>query len=164
MGLVARYYRSLTHSVLVAEEGFSTPFFEGSPHALVPELDDFEIRWAGFLIAPKQSEYTINLVVASNQDKIKLWLDQQLVINQWNSLSSTQNNQSWSLSALLSGPTITFFTLEYNHQAGEMPGLQISWEHSGGFSEPLTREFFRSSSVLVPSSPYSLLVMPGSVC
>jgi hypothetical protein len=61
-------------------------------------LDDasalFAVRWAGFVKPSATSEYTFRALVSGttgtpNAERVKLWIDNSLIIDQWTSIAST---------------------------------------------------------------------------
>lgn len=64
----------------------------GSPSKL-PQ-DGFSIRWTGFLTPPVQGDY--ELIVVSD-DGIRVWLDNELIIDDWNNHYATRHVHSHKL-------------------------------------------------------------------
>lgn len=58
-----------------------------SPGQGVP-ADAFSVRWTGSVRLPRDGKYTFYMV---SDDGIRLWLDDQLVIDNWSSHSETEN-------------------------------------------------------------------------
>ena len=55
------------------------------PPAGLKKLDYFSARWTGFLTAPEEGEYEIGL---EGDDGFRLWIDDRLVIEDWNNGAS----------------------------------------------------------------------------
>ena len=56
----------------------------------------FSVRWTGFLNVPKSGKYLFSAMV---DDGIRLWLDDQLIIDAWNLHDSERFNGSATLEA-----------------------------------------------------------------
>ena len=65
-----------------------------APIASLPSSSGFGARWAGFVSAPLSAAYTFALELSAPgalsgdvASRVKLWLDNRLVIDQWSSLA-----------------------------------------------------------------------------
>ena len=97
-GLAAEYFNSPSFSGSPVSRVDGTVDFSwgtGSPTASIGS-DDFSVRWTGEL-QPRYSEtYTLSTVT---DDGVRLWVDGQLVINNWSEHSSTEDSASLTLQA-----------------------------------------------------------------
>ncbi|UHG94734.1 PA14 domain-containing protein (plasmid) [Spirosoma oryzicola] len=81
-GLKGDYYRGTTFEQKVQTRIDTTIHFDWSTRAPLPELEGsyYSIRWTGELRAPVSGPYTFYCQV---DDGLKLWVGQQLLINEW---------------------------------------------------------------------------------
>lgn len=92
-GLKGRYYQTDNRNSLLQGDVFNLPpvlsrvdtsirfaWGLGTPEAQVVEVDYFAVRWSGEILAPFTDEFTF--FVAAD-DGVRLWVDGQLIINQW---------------------------------------------------------------------------------
>eukprot|EP00961_Rhodomonas_salina_P004188 57542-Rhodomonas_salina.2 len=49
----------------------------------LPLNASFSVRWAGFLRPSLAQTYTMFTVVSGSDERVKLWVDNQLLIDQW---------------------------------------------------------------------------------
>ena len=96
-GLTGRYYKDPgtgTHfATLVVTRVDSTVNFDwasGAPAAGVP-ADNFSVRWTGRVQAPVTGTYRFTTV---SDDGIRLWINGQLVINNWTDHAATTNTSA----------------------------------------------------------------------
>jgi len=54
--------------------------------ACLPDSATFSVRWLGLVRPARAALYTFTAAVAETEDRIKLWVDHQLLIDQWTSL------------------------------------------------------------------------------
>jgi hypothetical protein len=95
----------------------------GSPAAGVG-VDNFSARWTGRVEAPVTGNYRFSTV---SDDGIRLWINGQLVINNWTDHASTTNTSA-SI-ALTAGVRYTMTLEFYEHAGGATAKLQ--WSYSG---------------------------------
>ena len=95
----------------------------GSPAAGVG-ADNFSVRWTGSVEAPVTGSYRFSTV---SDDGIRLWVNGQLVINNWTDHSPTTNTSA--LIALTAGVRYTI-TLEFYENAGGATA-KLEWSYSG---------------------------------
>ena len=68
-----------------AEDG---EFLSGLPSGLAYN-EPYSIRWLGFIspgVADNLTVYTLNLSLAGDDERVKLWIDNSLIVQQWTSL------------------------------------------------------------------------------
>src|SRR5262249_18669394 len=123
----------------VRGEYFANRTLQGEPPATQPEatLDfswdkdpapgvpptDFSVRWTGKLLPPQSGEFT---VTTTSDDGVRLWLDDQLVIDNWTDHAPTTDTAT--LPAEQGRPVA--FRLEY-YQAGGGAVLRLGWGAAG---------------------------------
>jgi len=101
VGLKGEYYSSSALSQFttkIAERTDSTVNFDwgnGSPGSGVPS-DLFAVRWTGSLTAPTSGTYTIYVTA---DDGVPLWIDGNLVIDEWKVQPPTEYSWTGQLSA-----------------------------------------------------------------
>ena len=70
------------------------PHYGDVPHPSLTEAAPFAVRWTGFMNVSAAALYTFQPGVLSpaewgQSDRVRLWVDNQLLIDQWSSLSNT---------------------------------------------------------------------------
>lgn len=83
----------------------------------------FSTRWTGTLTVPRSGDYT--LCTRSN-DGVRVWLDQQLLIDNWNEHSVTEDTATVSLSAGQARP----LKVEFFYAGGDVT-MQLLWSGPG---------------------------------
>jgi len=92
-------------------------------------------RWAGFIKVPNASDFAMYTKVESARERMKLWVDNILIINQWNSLDTLQPSGTFTP---FSSDALYSIALEYhdglNSLSSELsnPGLSLEWESPAG--------------------------------
>ncbi len=98
-GLVAEYFdnKDLAGEAKVTrfEQAVSFDWGNGSPDPII-QGDTFSARWTGKLTAPTTGAYTIEV---SSDDGVRLYVDDQLVVNDWTTHSATSHGASVSFTA-----------------------------------------------------------------
>ena len=136
---------------------------------------DFSVRWTGFLRPDNVTNYTIyfglggrdatnylNQPIRETGERVKLWLDTHLLIDQWTSLSSTRP------SATVGFAELRYFdlTIEYL-QSGDDLQHTLSWSPCLADSDPTAPCPIPSSSLFrgesVKDSPWSITPAPPLV-
>jgi PA14 domain/MBG domain/Concanavalin A-like lectin/glucanases superfamily/MBG domain (YGX type) len=142
-GLTASYFanETVTGTPILTriDAGVNFDWVGGSPAVGVP-ADSFSARWSGE-IQPRYTEpYTLTL---RTDDGVRLWLDGQLVINDW----------------VLRGPTDSRYT--FNAEAGRHYAIRIEYyEHTGGAVAQLNWYSAREFSGAVPAAQLYPLPTP----
>lgn len=120
-GLKGYYYNDSNLSNLVIQRIDPLINFNwgtGSPDALLPN-DGFSVRWTGILQSPVTDDYTI---FTRSDDGVRLWIDGNLVINNWTMHSLTENKARVRLSQ--GNHTIQ---MDYFEQSGSSQ-IQLLWK------------------------------------
>ena len=86
--------------------------------------DDFSVRWTGSLFTPTAGTYTFGLI---HDDGVRLWINGQLLIDEWKSTASTQSTASIDLPAA----TEVHVKLEYFEGSGNAL-VELQWQPPGG--------------------------------
>jgi uncharacterized repeat protein (TIGR03806 family) len=97
-GLEGDYYNgpnfgSLVLSRIDADVNFDWAL--GSPNPLVP-VDNFSARWTGYVVTQYSETYTF---FTSSDDGVRLWVDDILLIDEWNGQAETEHSGQIVLSA-----------------------------------------------------------------
>ena len=129
-GLTARYYKDpgtgAHFATLVLTRVDSTVNFNwgtGAPAAGVT-TDNFSVRWTGRVQAPITGTYRFSTV---SDDGIRLWINGQLVINNWTDHAPATNTSA--AISLTAGVKYTV-TLEYYEKGGGAVA-KLQWSYSG---------------------------------
>jgi alpha-D-xyloside xylohydrolase len=81
-GLTGEYYQGMNFDTLLAirtDEKIDFDWGNNAPVKGMP-VDEFSIRWKGYLTAPETGEYTFNTI---SDDGSRLFIDDQLVVDAW---------------------------------------------------------------------------------
>ena len=166
-GMAAQYYRLPTLDIILDEDHVgASPIFSGSPlqdHPIQLQGQPFSVRWKGFIRLPAGTgtrQYTMHLQLNGAQDRVRLWIDSALVIDQWTSLTSTLAS---------SGPATVF-----PHELDPFRHLQVEYSHPWGDAGLLLRLSMHGSYVFdvpnynlyagpehVSNSPFKWTVLPA---
>ena len=98
MGLTGEYFDNIDFTALRVTRTDATVNFDwsgGSPDGSIG-ADTFSVRWTGRIQAQFSQTYTFYTV---SDDGIRLWINGQLVINNWSDHPPTENSGSIALSA-----------------------------------------------------------------
>ncbi len=124
-GLYGEYFntKNLTQRKLTrADATVNFDWGSGSPHASIG-ADTFSARWTGWLHAPVSGTFTF---YTSSDDGVRLWVNNQLLINNWTNHGVTENSGSISLTA---GKKYDI-KLEFYENTGAAV-IKLSWAYSG---------------------------------
>jgi len=97
--------------------------WSGAPATGV-KTDNFSVRWTGRVEAPVSGTYRFSTV---SDDGIRVWVNGQLVINNWTDHAPTTNTSA--LIALTAGTRYTLTVEYYEHTGGATARLQ--WSYPG---------------------------------
>jgi len=126
----------------------------GSPHPQIG-ADTFSVRWTGWVHAPVTGVYTF---YTTSDDGVRLWVNNQLLINNWTNHGVTENSGSISLTA---GKKYDI-RLEFYENTGAAV-ITLSWLPPGQSKQiiPQARLYPRNIHTLHLDSVYPQIV-PGS--
>jgi galactose oxidase len=129
-GLTGRYYNDpgtgAHFGTLVLTRRDATVNFNwgsGSPDTGV-KIDDFSVRWTGQVQAPVTGNYTFSTV---SDDGVRLWVNGQLVINNWTDHAPTTNT---SAAIALTAGVKYAITMEFYERGGGATA-QLRWAYPG---------------------------------
>ncbi|MCF7784919.1 MAG: putative Ig domain-containing protein [Prosthecobacter sp.] len=121
----------------------------GSPDPRLP-VDGFSVRWHGYLIPRYTQTYTI---IPVTDDGVRLWVNGQLIVNDWNNHGDTWNN---GVIALQAGVAVSI-VMEYYESTGGATA-RLFWESPGQ-----TREVIPQSQLLVNAPGAAPAASPSSI-
>jgi hypothetical protein len=150
--LRAEYYSGTDFNTLKDTRVDSTIDFDwnsGSPSSLL-EGDNFSARWTG-QVQPKYSEtYTFSTF---SDDGVRLWIDGQLLIDNWTVHAPTENQGQITLQA----GQLYDIKLEYFENTGRAVS-KFSW-----FSLSQTKEIIPQSQLYLPSITASAISLTPAI-
>ena len=94
----------------------------GSPDPTIA-VNTFTVRWEGFVMAPTAGTYQF---FSNTDDGVRLWVDNQLLFEDWTDHSATENSGQVSLPALVKVP----IKMEYYENGGGAVA-QLRWSGPG---------------------------------
>ena len=122
-GLAGAYYNTIDLSGTPIGRIDSTVDFDwgnGSPWTGF-NTDDFSVRWTGYVVTPSVSgTYTF---YANTDDGVRVWVDQQLLIDEWTDHAPTEYSGTISLEA----DRAYTFTMEFYENGGGAVA-ELSWQ------------------------------------
>ena len=145
--LTAAYYANATLSgtpVLVRSES-TINFKHTSAQSPAPGIapTQYSVRWTGKVKAPEDGVYKIT---TDSDDGIRVWIDDQLIVNSWTSHALMQNSGSIFMDAQKA------YSLRVEYYQG-LAGAKAALSWHGPGTDGLT---------LIPSSAYSTTASAGS--
>eukprot|EP00960_Hanusia_phi_P015960 470550-Hanusia_phi.AAC.10 len=91
----------------------------------VASANGFSARYLGFLLPPGVQRYTFAAQLPNQNDRVRIWMENSLVIDQWASLSATQPSGTLSVFS----EDLHSVLIEYKHEAGTSAGMGLTWEY-----------------------------------
>ena len=141
-GLKGDYYDNIDFTVLRVTRTDSTVNFDwgtGSPDASIG-VDTFSARWTGQVETPFSQTYTFYTV---SDDGVRLWVNGQLLIDNWTDHAPTENSGTITLSA---GQRYNLQMDFYENGGGAV--AQLSWS-----SPSIAKEIIPQSQLYPPGGP-----------
>lgn len=136
-GLWATYFDDPDLNYLTARASRLEPgpmTFATTPATLTNSLT-FSVRWAGFIRTTAASLCTFTVTVNGADEKVRLWVDNSLVVDSWTSANPISQTASISFAAI----TYYDIMIEYTQDTGGW-GFQLEWTHGGGASLVVTSD------------------------
>lgn len=161
-GLTGSYYRDEAMTNLVATQTDSTidnNWGKGSPSNEVGIVDGFSVAWSGYLKPTVTGTYTFYPTVKEKDERVKLWVDDQWIVDQWASLSTSVETVLGTL--WLAANALYDVKLQYKDVSGSS-SISLSWEGPNPVSKaviPSTSLF--SASHPVAGSPFAAAIYPA---
>ncbi len=124
-GLVGQYYDSMDLTSLQVTRIDSNVNFQwdlGSPHPSIGS-ETFSVRWTGQVRAPRTGEISF---IPRTDDGVRLWVDNQLIVDQWIDQGATDHVGTISLEAGVQYPIV----MEYFENGGAALA-QLRWSGPG---------------------------------
>ncbi|MEQ1742860.1 MAG: putative baseplate assembly protein [Candidatus Nitrotoga sp.] len=156
-GLFGEYFDNKNLSSRKLSRTDTTVNFEwgsGSPDALIG-ADTFSVRWSGWVHAPITGGYTF---YTTSDDGVRLWVDNQLLINNWTDHGATENSGGITLTA---GKKYDI-KLEY-YENGGAATIKLLWAPPGQAKQiiPQERLYPRNVHTLHLDALYPQIVHDG---
>ena len=157
-GFHTQFFGQPTLQMILAER-LASPNFVGSPHPLIGEGRSFSVRWTGYVHLPQESPATLYLRLAGVQDRVRMWINSAMVIDQWTSLASLLLSAS---DTALPHEVDSFrhLQIEYAHPYGHS-SLSLQWASSGSSLSEIPDEKMHAGLDHVPGSPFGWTVIPA---
>ncbi len=157
LGIAATYYglTNFTNPVISRADN-ALQIFSNSP---INGVNAASIRWLGFLQTSGSSLYTFQLLVQGINSRVRLWVDNALTIDQWNSLSTTSPSSNIFLD---STQGLVDIMVEYKVDALVGSWIELKWQHLGCDLEtlPIKNLFVRAD---FQGSPFQVYSAPAPV-
>jgi hypothetical protein len=124
-GLRGEYFDNIDFTSLKVARTDPTVNFDWGTGAPDPSMgpDTFSVRWTGEVEAPASGTYTFT---TASDDGVRLWINGQLLVNNWTDHGATENSGSISLTA---GQRAAV-RMEYYEQGGDTVA-QLFWTGPG---------------------------------
>jgi len=117
----------------------------------------FGIRWTGYVTAYLPQEHTFSVEVSEPDERVKLWIDEQLLVDQWTSISTITPTATFLVCAGAAYP----LKLEYFNSDGTC-AAKLTWESNGRYGNivkrPVPNRFLSPACEPFPGSPFILTV------
>ncbi len=104
----------------------------------LPHEQDFSARWTGYLLAPRDGNFVLSLVV---DDGARLYIDDKLIIDAWYDNDSVEFNKSVYLTQ---GPHA--IRIEYYNNVYGV-ALRLFWTPPGGSKEIIPAYYLRQNEI-----------------
>lgn len=124
-GLLGEYYRTANMSNLAFTRIDPQVFFDWETNGPDPRLsvDGFSICWTGFVMPAEDGEYTFYV---TSDDGVRLWVNDVMMVNQWQGQSPTEYSATVSLIAGTPCP----IRIDYYENTGGAV-MKLEWEGPG---------------------------------
>ena len=163
-GLAATFFEGLNLTDAVGSAVTSQIAYSGddleSPHVQLSRGDDFSVRWAGLLVPSAAGEYSFEAALGGTDERVRLWIDNRLAIDQWTSLATIVPAVTIGLQA----GSFYDLRLEYSENFGNQR-ISLSWESA---EASIPKSLVPATSLRLPmpisGSPFQLVVLPSVVC
>ncbi|TDU70794.1 putative Ig domain-containing protein [Prosthecobacter fusiformis] len=156
VGLTGDYYSGTNFTSLLLSRKDAAINFEwgnGSPDPIIPS-DKFSVRWTGNVVPAATGTYTF---MTTSDDGFRLWVNNVLVINQWNDHAPT----NYAAAVNLTAGTAVPIKVEFYENAGGAVAM-LYWNGPGMASQPITQWQSYTWSVASGSLPAGLTLNPAS--
>lgn len=146
-GLAATYFANanLTGSPAISRVDPTVNFNYGNGGPTGLPVNQFSVRWQGEVLPPVSGVYRFE---TNSDDGVRLWVNNQLVIDQWNDHPATGHSGLVSLTANQRVP----IRLEYYENSGQAV-IQLSWTPPNQLKSIIPSTALFSSSTISPPPP-----------
>ena len=170
-GLWATYYSSdcttnlSNASYPVEAEPFYYMDFEdsidGLYHAPVCSNASYKIKWAGFIRPELAQTYTIYAARQTSEERLKVWIENSLVIDAWSSLSAA-TEISGTVDFASPG---AYYEVRIDYTGGRRgAGVKLTWETLSQPKEMLSSRLFSGSEKPAQALEYLFKAYPETGC
>ena len=104
------------------------------PDSSLLAADPYSIRWAGMLHPLHAQQYTLYATRQTEKERVKMWVDNVLVIDMWSSLKSG-NEVSGTIGFGAAEGHVYEIIVEYRSGSVEQSGLTLEWSTTGSSRE-----------------------------
>ena len=162
----------VSSSVIAPNIDWSAPNNNDSPGSSLTN-GDFGVRWVGFVRPSRAQQYTFHMVMPNagaagpHLERVKLWVDNSIVIHQWSSLQSTAPSGTIAFGR---GDGYYDISALYKCKSPGKCGYTLEWEStvSGVANLDTSQSRIRSDRLFqrldVPNMPSGLHVQPAVTC
>ena len=165
-GLSATYFSSDGFSAPVSSRVDSSIDFSlaanSKPAVTLTTGSAYSVRWSGFVRPQYAQLYTFFAAVQTNTERMKLWVDNSLLVDQWTDLGALEKSGT-----LMIGTANGYYdvVMEYKQVAGtgSVQGIKLSWHANSVVKQSLDSTRLIASTDLV-GSPLEFKVLPSGVC
>jgi hypothetical protein len=112
----------------------------GSPAPGIINADNYSARWSGSILSSASGSYTFYTI---SDDGVRLWVNEQLLINNWTDHAPTENSATINLAA----GQLYSIKLEY-YEKGGGSDIQLLWKPPAG-----TKQLIPAANLFSTSSP-----------
>jgi hypothetical protein len=162
-GLSATYFSSAEFMVPVSSRQDIVDFSEsaGEHRLSTPKIyESSSIRWVGFIRPEHSDVYSLMAKQISKSERVRLWIDETLIVDQWSSLAGIQN-----LGTIYFPFANSFFhiSVEYKQtNKSAFSSLQLLWS-STNVTYYVIPSYMLAEALPVQGSPQSIAVRGGNV-
>lgn len=123
------------------------------------------VHWSGYMLAPDSvggdppTEFLVELT--NDMDRVRLWVDNVLKIDQWSSLGAGTNCTLCFASAAISNSELSRVDIQYKHEDGIPATLQTSLRNADGTISQIHASQYFPTTQGVCGSPIQIQVVPG---
>jgi hypothetical protein len=129
------------------------------PYAEALMSDQWSARWRGLVKVPYSETYTFVTSIAEADERVRLWIQDECIVDQWSSLASTAPEGTvW-----LAQGSVASLKLEYSARQG-LSAVQLRWMSTSQTLGVIPRERLFSLPQHVKGSPFTLTVYPAQSC
>lgn len=124
-------------------------------------------RFTGVLRPTSAETYVFTATVKTNTERISLYVDNSLIIDQWSSIGPTLVNTGTIVIDSVEANTLIDIVVNYknwNNVAAGTPGLTLKWSCPINHASSVISTSSMAADFHVSGSPFSVVVVPGQPC